>query len=165
MHPAELSFEKLLLECDVQHTRRKGPGGQHRNKVETAVVLKHLPSGTIAEANETRSQGENKKMALFRLRNLLALEVRTSRENGTSQKLRDRTKGGRISINPSHLDFPSLLAEVMDFVFEADFQLPVVAEQLGLSSSQILKFLKLYPAAFGKFNQQRQARGLPRLKF
>ncbi|MFN5707736.1 MAG: peptide chain release factor family protein, partial [Planctomycetota bacterium] len=61
-HPASLPEEKLLADCDVVRTRRGGPGGQHRNKVETAVVITHRPSGVSAEANERRSQAENRKV-------------------------------------------------------------------------------------------------------
>ena len=37
IHPAALPFDALLKECEVRRLRRSGPGGQHRNKVETAV--------------------------------------------------------------------------------------------------------------------------------
>ena len=58
-HPAALSPEELLHQCRARRTRRSGPGGQHRNKVETAGVLTHAPTGVQAEANERRSQAEN----------------------------------------------------------------------------------------------------------
>ena len=50
--------------------------GRNRNKVETAIVLVHRPSRIVAEATERRSQGENLRAALFRLRLNLALDVR-----------------------------------------------------------------------------------------
>jgi protein subunit release factor B len=75
-HPATRSPEQILAECDVRHLRRSGPGGQHRNKVETAVSLHHLPTGVHAEASERRSQAQNRSVALFRLRVNLALEIR-----------------------------------------------------------------------------------------
>ena len=75
-HPAAGSPEHLLAQCDVRRLRRSGPGGQHRNKVETAVSLRHLPTGVRAEASERRSQAQNQAVALFRLRVNLALEVR-----------------------------------------------------------------------------------------
>ena len=58
----------MIAECNVRRLRRSGPGGQHRNKVETAVSLHHLPTGVSAEASERRSQAQNHAMALFRLR-------------------------------------------------------------------------------------------------
>ena len=75
-HPAAIPPEKLLEECTIQFVRRSGPGGQHRNKVSTGVVLTHRLTGVMAEAAERRSQAENRAAALFRLRVNLALEIR-----------------------------------------------------------------------------------------
>src|SRR5262245_20365280 len=69
---------ELLAECQVTHTRRSGPGGQHRNKVATAVVLAHLPTGLQAEASERRSQRDNLRMAVRRLRREIALRCRVT---------------------------------------------------------------------------------------
>ena len=82
VHPAALPPEKILAQCEARRLRRSGPGGQHRNKVETAVALLHKPSGVKAEASERRSQAENRAVALFRLRVNLALEVRRPVETG-----------------------------------------------------------------------------------
>ena len=56
-HPALCKIEQLRDECEVRFQRRSGPGGQHRNKVETAVILIHAPTGVKAEANERRRSG------------------------------------------------------------------------------------------------------------
>ena len=58
-HPATIAPEELQKECDVRHTRGSGPGGQHRNKVSTAVVLTHRPTQVSASASEERSQARN----------------------------------------------------------------------------------------------------------
>jgi protein subunit release factor B len=68
----ELSDEQLLAQCEVQAHRASGPGGQHRNKAETAVRLVHLPSGTSAEGKDQRSRVQNLSAALQRLREKLA---------------------------------------------------------------------------------------------
>lgn len=60
--------ETLLGECDVETYRGSGPGGQHRNRTETAVRLRHRPTGLVAQATERRSQGQNLGVALERLR-------------------------------------------------------------------------------------------------
>ena len=55
-HPSGLDDARLLADCDQTFLRRSGPGGQNRNKVETAVVLRHRPTGLVAEANEAAEQ-------------------------------------------------------------------------------------------------------------
>lgn len=52
VHPATLPPADLLKQTQEIHTRRSGPGGQHRNKTQTAVVLLHKPTGIAAEASE-----------------------------------------------------------------------------------------------------------------
>lgn len=59
--------ETLLAECDVESFRGSGPGGQHRNKTETAVRLRHRPTGLVAQATERRSRQQNLALALERL--------------------------------------------------------------------------------------------------
>ena len=54
-------------EIRVETFKASGPGGQHRNKRETAVRVRHLPSGISALAAEHRSQARNKVLALRRL--------------------------------------------------------------------------------------------------
>ncbi|XP_065025675.1 uncharacterized protein LOC135581710 isoform X4 [Musa acuminata AAA Group] len=71
-----LSDEQLMAQCDMDTFKASGPGGQHRNKRESAVRLSHRPTGIVAQAVEERSQHKNRAMALTRLRTLLALKVR-----------------------------------------------------------------------------------------
>lgn len=60
--------EELLRECEVETFRSSGPGGQHVNKTESAVRLKHLSSGVTVTAQQERSQYRNKAICLEKLR-------------------------------------------------------------------------------------------------
>ena len=63
--------EALKKEVTVETYRSSGPGGQRKNKTETAIRLTHLPSGTTVIATEYRSQAQNRKLAFERLRKRL----------------------------------------------------------------------------------------------
>jgi hypothetical protein len=162
-HPALLPDDVLFDQCEMRRLRRSGPGGQHRNKVETAVQLLHAPTGISAEANERRSQAENRRQALFRLRVNLALEVRggAAVETRPSELWRSRRgEQGRIAVSAEHADFPALLAEALDVIALSDDDLPRAAEVLGVTASQLVKLLKKEPRALVEINRRRRERGL-----
>jgi hypothetical protein len=187
MHPSNLPIDMLLSDCQIRTGRRSGPGGQHRNKVETAVVVEHLPSGLSAEATERRSQSANRLVAIFRLRLRLAVELRSpwvaqslvtvaQGLNADIQGLnadvhglnaaplsaiwKQRTAQGRLAVAAEHDDFPSILAEALDHLASMEWRVPEASERLGISSTQLVKLLKKHPPALQLLNQQRQMLGL-----
>lgn len=176
-----------MSQCDVERTRGSGPGGQHRNKVETAVRIHHRGSGVTGEASERRSQDENRRVALRRLRVNLALRL----QGGTPHQKREefsapdrsaapgvpprgepprsslwksRVRQGRIAVRPDHDDFAALLAEALDVLFLHAMQVPEAAGELALTGSQLVRFLKLEPRALALVNQRRAALGLRPLR-
>lgn len=166
MHPAALSDDELARQCEIKRTRGSGPGGQHRNKVETAIVITHTPSGIRGEASERRSQSQNLEVAWQRLRVALALGVRLACATDTplSPRWQTHLRGGKIHISPDHDDFGPILAEVLDRLALAVGDVASVAERLGVSSSQLIKFLKLEPLALQRVNDARRAQGVHPLK-
>lgn len=162
-HPAELSVDELLRECRVTRTKRSGPGGQHRNKVETAVVIEHIATGTRGEAGEQRSQAKNRTAAIFRLRLNLAIRIRTPREGSPSPLWSTRCAGGRIQISPRHEDFPAVIAEALDVLSREELNHKSAATALGCSVSQFVRLLRQSPTVFQAVNALRDAAGLHRL--
>ncbi len=66
-----IDLERLQREVVVEAYRAPGPGGQRKNRKETAVRLKHIPTGLTVVASERRSQAMNREIAFQRLQKKL----------------------------------------------------------------------------------------------
>lgn len=171
-HPVMLNEEAFARQCAIEQLRRGGPGGQHRNKVSTGIVLTHLPTGLIAEANERRSQVDNRRVATRRLRELLAIEVRSISGEGPggedcgSRELIRATYAGKaqLRVGGDNWERPLVLAMLLDDIYQRDFRLADVASLWGISASQIVRFLKQFPLALQRINQWRAEHQLPPLR-
>lgn len=165
-HPACLDDKALLEACQIDRFRGSGPGGQHRNKVETGIRLTHKPTGVSVSATERRSQHDNLQAAAHRLRLALACRVRTAAPAGREPSalwLSRRGADGRIPVNDQHPDLPVLLAEALDFLRADGWRPAEAAARLGVSASQLIKLIQKEPEAFALVNRERAALGLGKL--
>lgn len=161
LHPTWLTKDELLRSCEIRFKRASGPGGQNRNKVETGVVLLHTPTGVRAEATERRAQAENKEVAIGRLRIQLALDIRSPESEEFGSKLAlYKSKSGRLAISASNWDWPIVLAELMNKLAKASWDVAMVAASIESTTSQVLKLLKQTPQAFQRLNHERKGLGL-----
>ena len=165
-HPALWTEEDLLAKCRWTFSRASGPGGQNRNKVETSAQIEFLPTGELGQASECRSQNENRKVALQRLRCKLAIDLRSVPPGDRKQPSEEcltlwgkYCRHGRVNISEDNWDWPAVLSVVLDLLAMAEWDLQVASESLQVSSSQLIKLLKKNRLAFAKLNQERMARG------
>ncbi|MFN9718865.1 MAG: peptide chain release factor family protein [Planctomycetota bacterium] len=166
IHPSRMLEPQLLEQCVVRRSRHTGPGGQHRNKVETAIEIVHTPTGLTTFAAERRSQEANRQVAVFRLRVLLAVQLRCVRSTEVmpSDMWNARCRDAKILCSERHMDFPAMLAEAMDAIDAKEYDVRRAAAALGCSTSQLVRFVAKIPEALAEVNLQRSQRGLHRLQ-
>jgi hypothetical protein len=144
----------FLRDCELSAFRASGHGGQKVNKTSSAVRLTHTPSGLSATAQESRSQSENRSLALRRLRLKIAMELRG---NATPPSL-DKIPSER---NPA---YPLFVAAFFDTLHKSAWDLKAAAAMLDVSPSKLAKELYRRPELWQETGRQRAILALPPLK-
>ena len=102
---AEMSVEELARDCAVQVFRATGPGGQGVNTTDSAVRMKHGPTGIVVTARESRSQFQNRSCCLRKLRAELERRGRPPRRR---VKTKDRASADSTTSTSTRLKRPTV---------------------------------------------------------
>lgn len=148
-----LDDKPLLNQCDIHVYKSSGPGGQHRNKVSSAVRLKHKPTGISAHGDESRSQAENKKMAISRLRMNMACSLRKPVESGAdlpavAAECMFTARGGpaagkrRLEVGRRDRRFWAVAAYLLDVLDYHQGRLAEAADHVGISTGNFVGLLE-----------------------
>ncbi len=144
--------EKLMAECLVETYRSGGPGGQHRNKTDSAVRLTHRSTGVVVTATERRSQHENRHRAIVRLRKAIAVRVRERPDlpiagaeyhlpKGPLRAVLTDPQWPRVSQKSDA--YLVAAAQILDHLEAAEGKVSDEAARLGVSTASLVKFLLL----------------------
>ncbi len=165
-----VSDDALIAQCEVDRYRASGPGGQHRNKTESAVRLRHKLSGVSAIGEDSRSQAENKVHAVRRLRSAIALEVREpiGLEHFTpSARLASMVAAGTAPLGAKTRltgEYWAAMAELLDLLVAGDLEIGSTAQRLGITTGAMSKLL-LHDEQVGRVvNDLRRAKNMRPLR-
>jgi len=151
---------RLLAACDVQTHRASGPGGRKRDTTDSAVRLIHRPTGVSVTASESRSQHENRRRAVRRLRQAIAMEVRQTPPPETGKALRAAAADPAWPrVSRKSADYLLAAAEVLDRLADRRGRASEVAEAVGASTASLVKFLSLDDRLWQAANRIRNEAG------
>ena len=169
-----LDDDALLAQCEKHVYKSSGPGGQHRNKVSSAVRLRHIPTGISAHGDDSRSQHENLRLALRRLRMNLACQFR--RPIDPSQpppavvvECTFIARGGpargkrRLEVGQRDHRFWAVAAAVLDAMDAFQGRLSDAAAYLGIGTGNLSGFLAGERHLLAAAQAVRKAHGQSRL--
>jgi hypothetical protein len=160
------SDDALIAQCEVDRYRASGPGGQHRNKTESAVRLRHKLTGISAIGEDSRSQSENKLHAVRRLRAALALQVREPAA-GVSPRLARFVAGGTAPLGAKTKltgEYWAAVGELLDLLVGNQLEIATTAQQLGITTGALSKLLLHDEHVARAVNDLRRSKGMRPLR-
>lgn len=164
------SDDALIAQCEVDRYRASGPGGQHRNKTESAVRLRHKLTGISAIGEDSRSQAENKVHAVRRLRSALALEVRepvTLDGFVPSPRLASFVAAGTAPLGAKTRqtgEFWAAIGELLDLLVAGNLEIAATAQRLGITTGALSKLLLHDDHVARAVNDLRRSKGMRPLR-
>lgn len=162
-----LSDTALMAAAMMDRYRASGPGGQKRNKTESAVRLRHVASGISAHSSDSRSQHENRAKALDRLRENLAFDLRIEVDAGApgAAAVALATRPGKTTarerLTPGYL---IAMAQVLDLLAACEASIGDAARALGVTTGALAKLLTQDERALRRANEMRAKQGLKPLR-
>jgi hypothetical protein len=151
-----MSDAELLRHCRMDVMRGSGPGGQKRNRTESAVRLTVQGSGVQVVCDKTRSQAKNRELALREIRLRLALECRFPTQE---------TERGWTEPPPlKHPEFPVWVARVLDVFASHGWQAGETARALKTSTNHFSRGVLSDDRVLRAVNRERERLGLRALK-
>jgi hypothetical protein len=159
-----LNDMELLGHCEVDTYRASGPGGQKRNKTDSAVRLRLVDTELIVTATESRSQHENRARALRRMRQAIALDLRgpLDRENyRPSAVVRGCLVGGsRLEVGRRDRRYDLVVSEVLDVIAACEVRLAEAAALFGITTANLATFLRKDLKLLDCVNRMRRQQGM-----
>lgn len=170
-----LSDGELLARCRIDCYRASGPGGQHRNRNDTAVRIVHLPTGAAATGTERRSQAQNRAAALRRLRREIALRTRRPVDldayhpPARLQAILPRATPAESAskhqrIGPAHRDFWLGAQALLDLLAAVSWAVSDAAALIGCSTGALGRVIASEPRLLAAVNEHRRNSGLRPLR-
>jgi hypothetical protein len=143
-----------MKECIFDEYQASGPGGQKRNRKYSAVRLQHLPTGIEVRSADSRSQKQNRASALKKLRELIAIEVRSDVSPALDS----------LVIGLKNARYPLFLAKLFDKLHICEFRISDTAESMGVSTGKLVKLIARDSHIWQIINNERKRRGISPLK-
>ena len=150
----EMDDDSLMLICEFTPFKSTGRGGQKKNKSSSAVRLVHKQTGIAVTATKSRSQHENRKLSLKRLKFEIAFQIRS----------KESVQLTNYEMSPNNKRFYLWVAYIFDLLERHNFAVSNVAKEIGLSTSRLIKLLARDPDVWQHLNNRRRSLDLKDLK-